>query len=247
MNLQNREGPRVPEAIFKTRRDHEWIDVSSSGIFDGRTVVVFATPGAFTPTCCATHPPRYSQLAGELQHHGVDETICISVNDAFVMKEWRTGQKASNVTFLPDGSCILAPSGCQRGPDRATGARKVWPGDSLQDGFHPDASRAVRTRGDHGNETDLCRCGRKGRGDSPDRRQRRRDTAGIRGGGPNRRYEGRFRQHDSDSSDQCGGRGNDEDSGVRPVYQSLHRLRNGMAGSGTAWETTKTGRPLAKR
>jgi glutaredoxin-like protein len=104
MKMQNREGQRVPEAMFKTRRDHEWIDVSSSEIFDGRTVVVFALPGAFTPTCSSTHVPRYNQLAGELQRHGVDEVICVSVNDAFVMNEWRTEQKAWNVTFLPDGN-----------------------------------------------------------------------------------------------------------------------------------------------
>jgi glutaredoxin-like protein len=65
---------------------------------------VFALPGAFTPTCSSTHVPRYIQLAPELRRHGVDEIVCISVNDAFVMNEWRTEQKASNITFLPDGN-----------------------------------------------------------------------------------------------------------------------------------------------
>ena len=104
MNLQNREGQAVPNVTFRTRRDHEWVDVTSDEVFKGRTVVVFALPGAFTPTCSSTHVPRYNQLAPELKRHGVDEIICVSVNDAFVMNEWKAEQKASNVSFLPDGN-----------------------------------------------------------------------------------------------------------------------------------------------
>ena len=59
---------------------------------------------AFTPTCSSTHVPRYNQLAAEFKRHGVDEVICISVNDAFVMNRWQAEQKAWNVTFLPDGN-----------------------------------------------------------------------------------------------------------------------------------------------
>jgi len=65
---------------------------------------VFSLPGAFTPTCSSTHVPRYNQLTPALKQNGVDEVICISVNDAFVMNEWRNEQKAHNVTFLPDGN-----------------------------------------------------------------------------------------------------------------------------------------------
>jgi glutaredoxin-like protein len=67
-------------------------------------VVVFALPGAFTPTCSSTHVPRYNQLAPVFRRHGVDAVICISVNDPFVLNEWRSEQKAHNVTFLPDGN-----------------------------------------------------------------------------------------------------------------------------------------------
>jgi glutaredoxin-like protein len=102
--FENRTGRRVPQVTFHTRRDHEWVDISSDEIFRGRTVVVFALPGAFTPTCSSTHVPRYNQLAPEFRRHGVDEIICISVNDPFVMNEWRREQKAHNVTFLPDGN-----------------------------------------------------------------------------------------------------------------------------------------------
>jgi len=102
--FENREGSKVPRVTFHTRQNHEWIDVTSDEVFEGRTVVVFALPGAFTPTCSSTHVPRYNQLAPVFKQHGVDEVICISVNDAFVMNEWRNEQKAFNVTFLPDGN-----------------------------------------------------------------------------------------------------------------------------------------------
>ena len=102
--IENREGGRVPQATFHTRRDHEWVDVTSDEIFGGKTVVVFSLPGAFTPTCSSTHVPRYNQMAPAFREHGVDDIICISVNDAFVMDEWQREQKADNITFLPDGN-----------------------------------------------------------------------------------------------------------------------------------------------
>ena len=102
--LDNREGQNVPQVTFRTRKNHEWVDVSSNDVFKGKTVVVFSLPGAFTPTCSSTHVPRYNQLAPALKRNGVDEIICVSVNDAFVMNEWRAEQKAHNITFLPDGN-----------------------------------------------------------------------------------------------------------------------------------------------
>jgi glutaredoxin-like protein len=100
----NRTGKPVPQVTFRTRRDHEWVDLTSDQIFKGKTVVVFSLPGAFTPTCSSTHVPRYNQLAAEFKKHGVDEIVCISVNDAFVMNEWQREQHADNLTFLPDGN-----------------------------------------------------------------------------------------------------------------------------------------------
>ena len=102
--LENREGQTVPEVKFRVRRDHTWLELSTDDVFSGKTVVIFSLPGAFTPTCSSTHVPRYNQLAPVLKQHGVDEVICISVNDAFVMNEWGNAQKASNVTFMPDGN-----------------------------------------------------------------------------------------------------------------------------------------------
>jgi glutaredoxin-like protein len=102
--LNNREGQAVPQVTFHTRRDHEWVDVTSDEIFKHKTVVVFSLPGAFTPTCSSTHVPRYNQLAPTFRKNGVDEVVCISVNDAFVMNEWKHEQHADNLTFLPDGN-----------------------------------------------------------------------------------------------------------------------------------------------
>ena len=102
--LENREGQKVPQVTFRTRRDHEWVDVTTDDVFKGKTVIVFALPGAFTPTCSSTHVPRYYQLAPVLKQNGVDEIICVSVNDAFVMNEWKAEQHADNITFLPDGN-----------------------------------------------------------------------------------------------------------------------------------------------
>jgi len=102
--LQNREGQRVPQVTFKTRTADAWVERTSAEIFDGKTVVVFSLPGAFTPTCSTAHVPRYNELAPLFREAGVDDIICLSVNDAFVMNAWALDQKAANVTFLPDGN-----------------------------------------------------------------------------------------------------------------------------------------------
>lgn len=102
--LPNREGQKVPSVIFKTRQGHQWVDLDSDQLFKGRTVVVFSLPGAFTPTCSSSHVPRYNQLTPALKQQGVDEVICISVNDAFVMNQWKLEQKADRINFIPDGN-----------------------------------------------------------------------------------------------------------------------------------------------
>jgi len=102
--FENREGQKAPEVTFHTRRDHEWVNVTSDDIFKNRSVVLFALPGAFTPTCSSTHVPRYNQLAATFKDHGIDEVICLSVNDAYVMNAWQQEQKAFNLRFLPDGN-----------------------------------------------------------------------------------------------------------------------------------------------
>ncbi len=102
--FENREGKRVPQVTFRVRQDGEWHDVTTDDLFKGKTVVVFSLPGAFTPTCSGSHVPRFNELAGVLKANGVDDIICISVNDTFVMNEWKKTQQAENITFIPDGN-----------------------------------------------------------------------------------------------------------------------------------------------
>jgi len=102
--LPDRTGQRVPQVTFRTRVDHEWVDVTTDEIFSGKTVIVFSLPGAFTPTCSSTHVPRFNQLAPVFKQHGVDEIVCMSVNDTFVMNAWQEAEKAYNLRFIPDGN-----------------------------------------------------------------------------------------------------------------------------------------------
>ncbi|HEX4799135.1 MAG TPA: peroxiredoxin [Candidatus Paceibacterota bacterium] len=104
---------KVPQVIFKTRvRDesvegpnpYRWQDVATDEIFKDKKVVVFALPGAFTPTCSSTHLPGYEEKYDEFKTLGVDEVYCLSVNDAFVMFQWGKAQNVSKVKLIPDGS-----------------------------------------------------------------------------------------------------------------------------------------------
>jgi len=98
------EGKRVPNVTFKTRVNDQWKEVATEDIFKGKTVVVFSLPGAYTPTCSSTHLPRYNELASTLKAQGVDDIVCISVNDAFVMNQWKRDQEAENIHVIPDGN-----------------------------------------------------------------------------------------------------------------------------------------------
>jgi len=102
--FQNLEGKRVPNVTFKTRVEDKWVDVTSDSIFKGKKVVVFSLPGAFTPTCSSTHLPRYEELAPAFKESGIDDIVCISVNDAFVMNAWQQDQHLRSVRVLPDGN-----------------------------------------------------------------------------------------------------------------------------------------------
>jgi peroxiredoxin/glutaredoxin len=103
--FKNMEGQRVPEVTFRTRTSEgQWKNVTTADVFAGKKVVVFALPGAFTPTCSSSHVPRYNELASTFAAHGVDEIVCVSVNDAFVMNEWAKDQHAEKIHFLPDGN-----------------------------------------------------------------------------------------------------------------------------------------------
>ncbi len=105
--------PTVPSVTFKTRvrndaiegpNPFEWKDLTSDEVFKGKRVVLFALPGAFTPTCSTSHLPRYEELHDEFGAEGIDRIVCLAVNDAFVMYQWGKSQNAKNVFLLPDGS-----------------------------------------------------------------------------------------------------------------------------------------------
>lgn len=98
------EGRLVPNVSFRLRRDGQWLEVSTDELFANKTVVVFALPGAFTPTCSSAHLPRYEELAETFKANGVDDVVCIAVNDAFVMERWQRDQHADHITMIPDGN-----------------------------------------------------------------------------------------------------------------------------------------------
>lgn len=98
------EGRPVPQVVFKARPNDQWRDITTDAVFKGKTVVVFALPGAYTPTCSSSHLPRYHELAPVLRENGVDDIVCVAVNDAFVMNAWQSGQDVGGVTMLPDGN-----------------------------------------------------------------------------------------------------------------------------------------------
>ncbi|UNH61228.1 peroxiredoxin [Synechococcus phage S-SZBM1] len=100
---------RVPEVTFKTRSkchngDYDWKDLTTSEIFDNKRVVVFALPGAFTPTCSSFQLPGYEEKYDDFISLGIDDIYCLSVNDSFVMNAWFKQQDIKNVKPLPDGS-----------------------------------------------------------------------------------------------------------------------------------------------
>ncbi len=102
--LPNHEGQNVPDVTFRYREGGEWKTLTTDELFGGRSVAVFSLPGAFTPTCSSTHLPRFNELASALRRAGIDEIVCISVNDPFVMEEWGKSQECGNVRLLPDGN-----------------------------------------------------------------------------------------------------------------------------------------------
>jgi glutaredoxin/glutathione-dependent peroxiredoxin len=98
-------GDRLPDATFKVRQDGDMIDVSVAELTKGKKVVLFAVPGAFTPTCHAKHVPSYLQHYDALKAKGVDTIACVAVNDPFVLAEWaKTQHSDGKVMMLSDGN-----------------------------------------------------------------------------------------------------------------------------------------------
>jgi glutaredoxin/glutathione-dependent peroxiredoxin len=98
-------GDKIPAVTLKRLGDGGMQDVDTGTYFQGKKVVLFSVPGAFTPTCSNSHLPGYVEHADEIRAQGVDEIICLAVNDPFVMKAWGEQKGADGkVTMLPDGN-----------------------------------------------------------------------------------------------------------------------------------------------
>jgi peroxiredoxin len=98
-------GDKIPSATFTTWGEGGPTPISTDQLCAGKTVALFAVPGAFTPTCSAKHLPGFKQLAGEIKAKGVDLIACLSVNDAFVMRAWAEDQAVGeDIAMLADGS-----------------------------------------------------------------------------------------------------------------------------------------------
>jgi glutaredoxin/glutathione-dependent peroxiredoxin len=98
-------GDRMPAGKFKVMGDSGPQDLSTAQLFDGKRVVLFSVPGAFTPTCSAKHLPGFLQQAAALQAKGVDTIACMAVNDVFVMNAWgKSANAGDKVRMLADGN-----------------------------------------------------------------------------------------------------------------------------------------------
>ncbi len=98
------KGDKLPDVPLTIATGDGPKPTTSSEFFDGKTVALFAVPGAFTPTCSARHLPSYVDKAAELRAKGVDEIACISVNDPFVMSAWNKHDGSQDITMLADGN-----------------------------------------------------------------------------------------------------------------------------------------------
>lgn len=100
----------IPSVTFHTRiyneeaEQFEWLDVNTWDLFAGQRVLMFALPGAFTPTCSTYQLPSFEQLAEEIYAEDIDEIFCFTVNDAFVCNAWGKANDLENVIVIPDGS-----------------------------------------------------------------------------------------------------------------------------------------------
>ena len=125
-------GSRLPEATFKVVTPSGPGTKTTGEVFSGKRVVLFAVPGAFTPTCSQKHLPGFVEKAAELRAKGVDTLACVSVNDAFVMKAWKKDQKIGDeVLLLSDGNLeftkavFLDAGGEHRGDPPSVQMRKL--------------------------------------------------------------------------------------------------------------------------
>jgi peroxiredoxin len=98
-------GDKLPTATFKVKTSDGLADMTTDQLFGGKTVVLFAVPGAYTPTCSAKHLPSFIEHHDALKAKGVDAIVCVAVNDAFVLDAWgKAGGAGDKVMLLADGN-----------------------------------------------------------------------------------------------------------------------------------------------
>lgn len=102
------EGEKIPEVTLHHMVDGRPAPVTTTELTAGKKVVIFAVPGAFTPTCSEMHLPGFVDLADDIKSKGVDDIICVSVNDPFVMDAWGKDRNADSISMIADGSGHLA-------------------------------------------------------------------------------------------------------------------------------------------
>ena len=100
-------GDRIPSVNLKKMGEKGPENISTDEIFNGKKVVLFSVPGAFTPTCSAAHLPGYVVNADKIKAKGVDTIVCMAVNDAFVMGAWGKAHNAEELLMLADGNAEL--------------------------------------------------------------------------------------------------------------------------------------------
>lgn len=99
-----KEGDRLPDATMHVMKDGRPTAVKTADLFGGKKVVVFAVPGAYTPTCSQAHLPGFVVHADDIKAKGVDSIVCVSVNDAFVMDSWGKNANADELVMVGDGN-----------------------------------------------------------------------------------------------------------------------------------------------
>ena len=97
-------GDRIPAATLATMAENKPVDITTDEIFSGRKVLLFAVPGAFTPTCSARHLPGFIDLAPQFHERGIDSIACMAVNDVFVMDAWGKSAGAGEILMFADGN-----------------------------------------------------------------------------------------------------------------------------------------------
>ena len=94
----------VQKQVTTTTGDKIWVKMNKENLFNGKRVIVFGLPGAFTPTCSSQQLPGYEELYSQFRDRGIDDIYCVTVNDTFVCREWEIDQGLVNVKIIPDGS-----------------------------------------------------------------------------------------------------------------------------------------------